>query len=260
MGDGAEPLCGRGGAFGPLADDGVVTGGEPAHREVAGTVDVHADRAVEEQRHRGARRVAGDGAREGERGRSRGLDRRDVLGRGGGNLGHRGSGVGGDLGSRSRVRAPVPPSVGAVVTWLTGVDTEVSVPDAASIRLVPPGPEEPPAVSAATLTATAATSASAPPPCSSRRRRPSSWARAATSARSRSPGSGGCGSLRSEEVRFGISVAPARSCCRHRCRRRPSTYGGLRGPGWRAASPIRPSNRGPWPPRLREGRRGIAAR
>src|SRR5689334_11877634 len=35
--------------------------------------------------------------------------------------------------------------VGTVVTWLTGVDTDVSVPElAASTRLVPPGPVPPP--------------------------------------------------------------------------------------------------------------------
>ena len=119
------------------------------------------------------------------------------------------------------------------------------------------GAGEPPAVSAATLTAKAATSASAPPPCTRRRRRPSSWAacgdeRALPLARD--------GRLRVAEV--------GRSEVRHqwcswsstRRRRRPSTCGGLRARGWRAASPIPPSSRGPWPHRLRGGRRGTAGR
>ena len=119
-----------------------------------------------------------------------------------------GAGAGAGAGAGTVVGATVD---GAVVTWLTGVDTEVSVPEAASTRLVPPGPEAPPAVSAATLTATAATSASAP---TALQETPTATQLVGARGDERTlalAGSGGVGSLRSEEVRFGISRAPG-SC------------------------------------------------
>ena len=70
---------------------------------------------------------------------------------------------------------------------------------------------------------------SAPAPCTSRRRRPSSWARAATAARSRSPGCGGDGSRRSEAARsvIGRSWPSPASSTRMTSRRAASPRAGV---------------------------------
>ena len=143
--------------------------------------------------------------------------------------------------------------VGVAAAVVAGVTLELAV----SMRLVlPESDEEPPAVSAATPTAKAAIMPSAPAPCMIRRRRPIWWARAATAARSRSPGTG-----RRRVAQLG--AVPARSPALPEIawrRRRASRCGGRRGRGWRAASPTRPSTRAPSPRRPRAGRRGSAAR